>query len=109
MEITKTDLEQYKKQAGIVWTAATAKIAQARMDIARWIDIDNKDCKLRRMTWIGINIADAERKHKKIDTACRKLAEAKPSEAPTLYSEITTAYEELADSIEQVDCLLKAE
>ena len=108
MEITKTDLEQYKKQAGIVWTAATAKIAQARMDIARWIDIDNKDCKLYRLMWIGNNIADAEKEHEKIDTACRKLAQAKPSEAPKLYSEITAAYEELAHSTDKINSLLRA-
>ena len=112
MELTKTDLEQYQKQAGIVWTAATAKIAQARMDIARWINIDNTDCKLYRMTWIGHHIADADRKRKAIDTDCRKIAELinkkKPSEDVTmLYSRIIAAYEELEDNLDTVKSLLK--
>ena len=107
MEITKTDLEQYKKQAGIVWTAATAKIAQARMDIARWINIDNENCKPYRLHFIGSKMEDAWHEYEKIDTACRKLAQAKPDEAPTLYSTITTAYEELDSHTHSITSLMK--
>ena len=117
MKLTRDELEQYNKQAGIVWTAATAKIAQARMAIAKWINIDNTDCKLYRLTWIGSNIADADRKMRAIDTNCRKIAEVltqvlidkkKPSEdVTTLYSRIIAAYEELEDNLDTVRNLLK--
>jgi len=105
--MTKTDLEQYQKQAGIIWTAATAKIAQARMGIAKWIDISNTDCKPYRLHWIGSKIQDAWHEYEKIDTACRKLAQAKPDEAPTLYSTITTAYEELDSHTHSITSLMK--
>ena len=117
MKLTRDELEQYNTQAGIVWTAATAKIAQARMAIAKWINIDNTDCKLNKMIWIGHHIADADRKRKAIDADCRKIAEVltqvlidkkKPSEdVTTLYSRIIAAYEELEDNLDTVKSLLK--
>lgn len=118
MELTRDELEQYNKQAGIVWTAATAKIAQARMDIARWIgDISNTDCKLYRLKHIGERITTADDKRRAIDTDCRKIAETltqvlidkkKPSEdVTTLYSQIIAAYEDLEDNLDSIKLLLK--
>ena len=107
MELTKTDLEQYQKQAGIVWTAATAKIAQARMGIARWINIDNTNCKPNRLHPIGSLMENAWLEYEKLDTDCRKLAQAKPNEAPTLYSRIITAYEAIESELRTINHFLK--
>lgn len=105
--MTKTDLEQYQKQADIIKTAATAKITQARTDIARWISPDNKNCKPYRLHFIGSKMQDAWYEYDKLAKACEKLNHAKPNEAPALYSTITTSYEEIDRHAHSITFLMK--
>lgn len=105
--MTKTDLEQYQKQADYLNTKATAKIAIARAEIATWIDPCNFECRPHRLHWIGSKMEDAWNEYDKLVKACEKLAQAKPDEAPTLYSTITTAYEELDNHTHSITSLMK--
>ena len=108
MNLTKQDLEQYQKQADYLNTKATAEIAIARAEIATWIAPCNFDCRPHRLHWIGSKMEDAWNEYDKLVKACEKLTQTtKPSEAPTLYSTITTAYMEIEDSIRSIKNLMK--